>query len=309
MTTPKRLEEEQIFNLRSHQVFSSDFQHVYNQCRTRLISEGEKSLATLKEQLDILDQLSEFPLGRFILENKGMNSAWIDYTLRPPENGNLTPLEKFYLEEAPSTIATRESFYISQQIMQQNLCDGITITSIPCGVMANILTLDFSKVKNVRLVGIDLDFGALVHANQLAEAKGLQNNLELLQHDAWDLDAKSEYDMISSHGLNLYINDEEELISLYRKCCTSLKSGGLYVSSFLTPSPHESPDSPWDMSKVDEEALRLQRVIFSDVAKVKWRHFYTYDQVADQLTRAGFHSIEFIPDKASIRPIIVAQKG
>ncbi|MBY0280812.1 MAG: class I SAM-dependent methyltransferase [Alphaproteobacteria bacterium] len=309
MSIVKKIEEDQIFNLRTHQVFSSDFQHVYNQCRTRLINEGEKSLSTLKEQLDILDQLSEFPLGRFIIENKGMNGYWTDYTLRPPQNTALKPLEKFYLEKAPSTLATRESFYISQEIMQQNLKNGIKIASLPCGVMANILTLDFSKIENMRLVGIDLDFEVLIYANKLAEERKLQNHLELLQHDAWQFESQSEYDMVSSHGLNLYITNEEELLSLYTKCCTALKPGGLFIGSFLTPSPFDSENSPWDMTKVNEEDLRYQRVIFNDVAKVKWRHFYTYDQVADQLTKAGFADIEFIPDSANIRPVIVAQKG
>eukprot|EP01037_Dinobryon_pediforme_P013506 gene13506-13625_t len=67
-------------------------------------------------------------------------------------------------------------------------------------------------------------------------------------------------------------------------------------------------DSPWDMTKVNEEDLRYQRVIFNDVTKVKWRNFCTYDQVADQLIKAGFTDIEFIPDSASIRPVIVAKK-
>lgn len=308
MNTVKRIEEDQIFNLRTHQIFSSDFQHVYNQCRTRLISEGEKSLSTLKEQLDILDQLAEFPLGRFIIENKGLNGYWTDFTLRPPKNAATTPLEKFYLERAPSTLATRESFYISQAIMQENLKNGIKIASIPCGVMANVLTLDFSKIEKMTLVGIDLDFEVLVYANKLAEEQKLQNYLELFQHDAWKLESESEYDMVSSHGLNLYINNEEELISLYTKYCTALKPGGLYISSFLTPSPFDSADSPWDMTKVNEEDLRYQRVIFNDVTKVKWRNFCTYDQVADQLIKAGFTDIEFILDSASIRPVIVAKK-
>lgn len=309
MNTAKRIEENQILNLRTHQVFSSDFQHVYNQCRTRLINEGEKSLSTLKEQLDILDQLAEFPLGRFIIENKGLNGYWTDFTIRPPQKAAFTPLEKFYLEKAPSTLATREAFQISHAIMQENLRNGITIASLPCGVMANILTLDFSEIKKIRLVGIDLDFEVLVYANKLAEERKLQSNLELLQHDAWKLEAESEYDMISSHGLNLYLNNEEELISLYTKCCKALKAGGLYVSSFLTPSPFDSADSPWDMTKVNEEDLRYQRVIFNDVAKVKWRNFYTYDQIADQLTKAGFSDIEFVPDSARIRPVIVARKS
>lgn len=308
MTIVKRIEEDQILNLRTHQIFSSDFQHIYAQCRSRLINEGEKSLSTLKEQLDILDQLAESPLGRFILENKGLNGYWTDYTLRPPQNVSFTPLEKFYLEKAPSVIASRESFYISQAIMQENLKEGITIASLPSGVMANVLTLDFSNIKKMSLVGIDLDFEVLVYANQLAEERKLQNYLELLQYDAWKFEDESKYDMISSHGLNLYIDDEEELIALNAKCYQALKPGGLYVSSFLTPSPFDSANSPWDMSKVNEEDFRYQRVIFEDVAKVKWRHFHTYDQVANQLTKAGFTSIEFVPDKACIRPVIVAKK-
>jgi hypothetical protein len=308
MNTAQKVEEDQILNLRTHQIFSSDFQYIYNQRRSHLISQEGQSLSTLKEQLDILDQLAEFPLGRFILENKGLNGYWIDFTLRPPQNVALTPLERFYLEKAPSTLATRESFYISQTIMQNNLKNGIVIASLPCGVMANTLTLDFSKIEKFRLVGIDLDFEALVYANRLAEEMNIQHHLEFLQHDAWKLEIESEYDLISSHGLNLYISDEEELIALYKKCFNALKPGGLHMGSFLTPSPFDSPNSPWDMTKINQEDLRYQRVILEDVAKVKWRHFCTYEQVANQLTKAGFSSIEFVPDLANIRPVIVARK-
>ena len=309
MTLARKIEEDIIFNLRTHQIFASDFQQIYTQIRARLISEGEKSLVDLKEQLDILDQLSDFPLGRFIVEHKGLNGYWLNYTLTTPVAGkDVHELERFFLERAPATLAMRESFAISKQIVQQNLKDGIVIASIPCGVMTNVLTLDYSSIKEMRLVGIDLDFEALVYANQLAEDMKLGHEIEFFQFDAWKIDSESEYDIISSHGLNLYLDQESELIELYERLNRSLKSGGLLISSFLTPSPNRSADSPWIMSEINEKDLHLQKVMVSDVARVKWRHYYTFDQVASQLKNAGFTSVEFLPDKARMRPTIVAQK-
>ncbi len=309
MTLARKIEEDIIFNLRTHQIFASDFQQIYTQIRSRLISESEKSLVNLKEQLDVLDQLAEFPLGRFIIEHKGLNGYWLNYTLTTSvaEKG-VSELERFFLERAPATLAMRDSFTISQQIIQQNLKNGIVIASIPCGVMANVLTIDYSSIKEMRLIGIDLDFEALVYANQLAEDMKLGHEIEFSQYDAWKIDTNSEYDIISSHGLNLYLDHESELIELYERLNRSLKNGGLLISSFLPPSPSRSADSPWVMAEINEEDLRLQKIMISDVARVKWRHYYTYDQVANQMKHAGFKSVEFIPDKACMRPTVVAQK-
>ncbi len=310
MNLVRKIEEDIILNLRTHQIFASDFHQIYTQIRTRLITEGEKSLETLKEQLDMLDQLSGFPLGKFIIEHKGLNGYWLNYTLTTPiAKSDASDLERFFLEKAPNTLAMRESFSIAQAIMQQNIRNGIVIASLPCGVMTNVLTLDFSNIKEMRLIGIDLDFEALVYANQLAEDLKLDHEIEFYQYDAWKIDTISECDIISSHGLNLYLDYESEIIELYEKLNRALKPGGLLISSFLTPSPNDSAESPWVMSEINEEDLRLQKLMIGDIARVKWRHYYTYDQVANQLKQAGFKSIEFIPDKAGMRPTIIAQKG
>lgn len=115
--------------------------------------------------------------------------------------------------------------------------EGVVLACVPSGLMGELLNLDYSAVRDFRLVGIDIDRDALDGARALAQKLKLDQNVELLQKDAWNLGLRNEVDLISNNGLNIYEAELDKVTELYRQFYLALKPGGQLVTSFLTYPP------------------------------------------------------------------------
>lgn len=261
----------------------------------------------LEEEKEILNALSTFELGRFLLMNKGLNGYWTAYLiLHGPLKNNLTPLEHWILHHAPTVKATRERFSIFQNVLQKHLKDNIRIASIPCGMMDDVITLDYSHTKDIQLVGIDLDEQSLILAKENAKNHNIPH-ADFIQNGAWTLNLEEEFDIMVSNGLNIYEYDDEKVTALYTQFYTALKPGGILITSFLTPPPTLHKDSPW--KNLDPSDARKQKAIFTDIIGVSWQAFRTEETTRAQLKKAGFHTLDVIYDTQGIFPTIVAQKS
>jgi SAM-dependent methyltransferase len=174
--------------------------------------------------------------------------------------------------------------------------------------MRDLLGLDFTAVEKFRLVGIDIDPKALEAAKQLAEEFGLSDHVGFFEKDAWNLPFQDRFTLLTSNGLNIYESDDVKVTELYRQFFNVLAPGGVLVTSFLTTPPVLDPNSEWNMTRIDQEALLLQKIVFSDVLDAKWQCFRTSKTTFSQLQTAGFCEIEFIYDDAHIMPTVVAHK-
>jgi len=202
------------------------------QCRNRLKSTNNLIL-TLEDELQLLEEFSNFDLGRFILENKGLNGYWTAYVmLHGPKKTNLTPLETWLLNDSPAMLATQERFGIFRAELQERIKDGMSIASAPCGLMDDLLGLDYSNTKNINIVGIDFDNESLELAKINAKTHNLSENTTFLQRDAWNLSEQNEYNILTSNGLNIYEPNGEKLVDLYKEFFKSLKPGGVLITSF-----------------------------------------------------------------------------
>lgn len=273
--------------------------------KNRLVSKTDLSLP-LDVEMDLLDQLCEFEFGRFLLINKGLNGYWTSYAiLHGIKKENLTPLESWMLHSAPDVKATRERFQIFNSQLQKYLRSDIKIASIPCGLMDDLYSLDYTDLKNIKLVGIDIDQESLDLSSENSKKYGLQN-VEHIKKDAWDLGVKEEYDLITSNGLNIYQSDENKVVDLYKEFYKALKAEGILITSFLTPPPIMSKESTWKNYN-PEDAIK-QKVIFSDIIEATWQSFQTEEQTRQQLEKAGFFVLETIYDSQGMFPTIIAKK-
>lgn len=277
----------------------------------RLRAAGDLPGATVDRQFELLTQLAAFELGRFLLQNHGLNAYWTHQlvTYRP---GTLVPsqsadLEYRIFETLPVILATRERFGIFRQQLQTLLRPSSVLASVPCGLMGELLLLDYTGLDTVTLVGVDLDPAALDGASALAVERGLSERLTLRCADAWATGLSAEVDVLTSNGLNIYEPDDSRVAALYRSYFGALKPGGTLVTSFLTPPPTTSSESPWEMAGIDEESLSLQTVIFGRLVEARWNSFRTHDQTRKQLLHAGFTDIQFIDDQARIFPTVIAR--
>lgn len=262
----------------------------------------------LAEELQFLKQLSDFELGRFLLENKGFNGYWTAYMiLHGPKKNNLSTLERWLLHEAPVVKATQERFQLFRKKLQGHLKSDMTIASVPCGLMDDLLGLDYSRVSNIKLVGIDLDEKSLKLAQDNAKHYECADiKTRFIQENAWNIDAHQVYEIITSNGLNIYQKDDQKVIDLYKIFYQALKPGGIFITSFLTPPPALSKDSTWRNYNL-KDALK-QKAIFGDIIEAAWQAFRTEVQTREQLSQAGFRSIEIIYDSQGMFPTVVAKK-
>ncbi|MFP1838240.1 SAM-dependent methyltransferase [Lonsdalea quercina] len=277
--------------------------------RQRIADRGDLDDAPVSELLRLFDQLCEFPLGRFLILNKGLDAFWTNELVTwTPENPRVMhPLERIIFEQLPATLATRERYSIFCRELKKRTMSGGAMASVPCGLMTDLLHL--AGTSDIRLVGIDLDEAALSQARALAEQKGVLANTTLIEGDAWQMTFSEEFDVLTSNGLTIYESSDERVTELYRLFYRALKKGGTLVTSFMTPPPSMANDSSWKMERLDPALLRLQKCLFMQVIGTQWNAMRTEKNTVQQLTQTGFRNIRVINDHAGLFPTVLAEKG
>lgn len=299
-------------NLITHYATEQNVNTVVIELKDKIIKAGDKPDSTVAEQLELLEKLSDFGFGQCLIVNRGITGRWTRHMVlyprwrkeQPEMEAALKPLNRWLLEKSPVILATQERFTFFQKLLQEELQDGMKIASIPCGLMDDLLTLNLSQTPNTKLVGIDLDKAAIEEAKDTAKQFNLEKQSSFLLQDAWQLKAQHEFDIITSNGLNFYESNNEKILQLYKQIHAALKPNGLFITSFLTPPPTLNPESPWDMEKIDREALRLQKIIMSYILSVRFQAYRTEKETTQQLMAAGFKDIQYIYDKAKIFPTV-----
>jgi uncharacterized protein involved in tolerance to divalent cations/SAM-dependent methyltransferase len=300
-------------NLLSHTVSTENIDIAIQEIASRIKEQGDKPYATVQTQLEILEQLSQFEFGQFLILNRGINGYWTHYMLIHPwiktnSIEKLTSMEEFILESAPTILATQQRFEIFLQENQKEVKNGAKLACIPCGMMGELFYLNFENIDRIQLIGLDYDPNTLDNARSLATEKNKLPMVQLHQGDAWQMTFRNEFDLISSNGLNIYEANDERVTQLYQIFYNALKPGGKLVTSFLTPPPTLSDACEWNMSAINQTHLLKQKIIFADILEAKWQCFRTSQQTQLQLESVGFERIEFIYDKAKLFPTVVAYK-
>ena len=302
---------------RTHAVNENSFE-AYVEILKRLITKrGDLQHVSSKRQLEIIDQLCDFPLGRFILERKGANGRWTDYMVNHPNLGKISGLnsdgipfssfEDWFLNECPIVYAHQERFQIFQILAQHLLKDNIVLASIPCGLMRDLILLDYSGIDNFELIGIDIDPESLNEAKTLAHQNRIEN-IKLIEQDAWALSFNEEIDVITSSGLNVYESDPNKVLELYTRFYNALKPGGYLITSVLTYPPGESTETDWDTRNISPESLLLERILHKDILGIKWSNFRRSSELENEFRQVGFSEVSVYFDKNRIFPTILARK-
>ncbi len=306
------------FNLISHNFENETLNKTVEQIKQQIYLSGDKPGATVAKQIEIVEELSRFPLGAFVLQNRGTDGYWTDYMIQhqfegrtskvDPQGRPLTEFERVFLDKFPMVLATQQRAIIFQQIIQSYVRENAVLASLPCGLMSDLLGLDFSEIKNIRLVGLDLDIKSLKTAETLAADYGLSEFAEFHQVDAWHQSFVEEFTLLTSNGLNVYEPDDNRVIELYRQFFCTLKPGGVLVTSCITPPPTIDENSEWDLSQIDREGLLSQQIVFAYILGFNFQGLRSSATTRTQLELAGFRDIQIIWDRARVFPTLVAQK-
>ncbi|MCC5832433.1 MAG: methyltransferase domain-containing protein [Chlamydiales bacterium] len=279
------------------------------QIKKQIIDRGGCSDVTVDELLKIVDGLNSFPLGRFLLFHRGLNGFWTHYVVTHPERKKqkLNRYEALLLEELPVSLATQERYRIFKKILQSKVKDGVKMASIPCGLMGELLALDYSSVRDFALYGADVDTESLKLAEKWAEDIGIKKHCTFRCQDAWEINGS--FDVIASNGLNFYVKDPKRVVSLYHTFHRALNSGGMLLTSFLTPPPnHPHYSTEWQLSSIPPQAMNFQKILFNYVAQPKFENYLPKAVITDQLKEAGFKKIELFYDRGHLFPTVLAIK-
>lgn len=282
---------------------------VLSSIKNRIIQRGDLPYVSVKEQLNYIDLLSQFPLGQNLLTTGTIDTFWTDnITSDFPIKKCKNILEDFILNRSPFILAWRELLRTFQKVIQDNLNSDMTLASIPCGSMRELLELDYSGISNFTLLGIDIDNNSLLLAKKLAKAKGLSKHLKIREQDAWQLPYGSEIDLITSCGLNIYVSERKKVLGLYQQFFKALKPNGKLIISFLTFPPDLDKPSEWIIDKIPQQDLLMEKILYKDLIQAKWRNFKTSCEIKSELIEAGFSEINFHYDSMRVFPTIVAVK-
>ncbi len=272
----------------------------------RLRSADPASLALpLDETLEILGEMASCKgLGRWLLMHQGLNGFWTAEAILRAGGEGASDISKWIASDAPIFRATCERFKIFQEELQKRLdAEDITFVSVPCGTMEDLLRLDPKDKEAVTFIGVDLDPQAFEWVKKAAaENPGTSFFQKVFcQADAFELPTQAENaDVAVSNGLNFYINDDAEVVRLYKVFAASLKVGGTLITSHLSPP---ALAKPYDMA-----ALKKQLAIVRDICEMRWQIFRPEELVRAQLTEAGFEVQQVIWDTQNMFPTYVCQR-
>ena len=273
----------------------SDVQTALDELKHVIVSRGDLSHASIEAQVRVLEELAAFPLGQFILLHRSANGFWTDYMINYKGHELANSVEEFILTKSPVVLAHRERFTIFQRILQENLKEGVRLASVPCGLMRDLLGLDYSALSSYKLIGIDIDEEALQEAQKLASRLNIEN-VEFFQQDAWSTDCQEELDIITSNGLNVYESDRNRVIDLYKNFHSGLKPGGLLVVGVLTYPPGASEQTDWNMDLIPQDDLEMESLLHHDILDVKWGNFRHMDEIKKDFLDAGFSEVSVYLD-------------
>lgn len=299
-------------NIITHRTDKFDEKHELFEVKERLLK--IENDAEREKQLQIYDQLCQFEFGRWLLINRGLNAYWSYYLNYFEEfygfdiENKLQGLEKIMLLQSPGVVAAKEKTKITNDLLQKLLEDNMVIASIPCGLMNDLFRLDLSNFNGVKLVGIDADIDAINRAKENAIKLNKQAISSFINQDAWKLNIHNEFDLLNSHGLNMYVKEESKLIELYRIFYNSLKSGGYLIISSNTPPNDENGNVFWKMNLIDMNQVKLQKLIYNDVIQVRQGLYPNENEIVKQLKSVGFISVHIIHDSRKMFPIFQACK-
>src|SRR5580692_3847876 len=111
----------------SHSERTSSFEKAKQNLIEKIKTRGDLPYISIQKQLELVDQLSEFELGRFLIERGGLNGYWTHYVVTYPEmkeSKSFHSLESFILNSAPTCLATQERYQIFKSQIKKNLKSG-----------------------------------------------------------------------------------------------------------------------------------------------------------------------------------------
>lgn len=296
-------------NIITHRIDNYNVEEELEKVKARILSGPEPD-----KKIKVFNQLCEFEYGRWMLINQGLNAYWANYLIYHDEirrekmiKEPMHSLEKTILN-SPGVLSSKDRAKRNSTILQKLIKDNMTVASIPCAVMNDLLRLNQNGMDNIKLVGIDLDSAAIDLAKENAVKFKKEKFCTFKLADAFDLNIENEFDVLHSTGLNMYAKTEPELLKLYTNFYRAVKPGGYLVVTSNVPPKDENGSFTWSVGLMEMAALPEQVLIFFDVIQIRQGMYCTKDQIISQLKTVGFTDIQVDFDSRKMFLCFTAKK-
>lgn len=267
----------------SHGVFTN-YDEAYNEIKLRIAKDD--ALLTL------LDKLDSCPLGRFLIQNRGVDAYWTK-VITQNKGGYSNDFEVELVNRPPLCNATQERYQIfKQQIL--NLSANSKILSVPAGLLPEF-SEELILSKKFKIDAYDLD-------SSCSEQSGLAEleNVNYIVKNVFKMDVKNHYDAVISNGLNIYLKTNDEVQKFFQILSNSLKQDGILISSFIA--------SLEGVNIKNLDNAKFGKQVFADILNVTWTKTHAEDEFSQILSNCGFDIKEIIYDSQKMFPTIVAIK-
>ncbi len=229
------------------------------------------------------------------------------YMILATEDDGDNEVMKFLKFENVLVCSTRARYNIFTRHLNYNLRSNMSVASVPCGLMEDLLTLNLQGKKDVHFTGIDLDRNSLNLAADNAASKNLSDMCSFTHCNAWDLHhMEGKFDIVTSNGLNIYEPSDEKVTDLYKQFNLILKRGGVLVTSFIVPPKSASGESLWNV--IDQANLNKSAALTSTIVGVAWSNYREEKITIKQFADAGFIDIVIEHESCNIFPTVIARK-
>ena len=293
-------------NLITHRSDKYDVNEELEKIKARIMNGPEA-----EKRIKIFNQLCEFEYGRWLLVNRGLNAYWAAYLVYHDEikNGKqLHALEKVMLEKSPGVLSSKDRANRNAGILQKMIKSNMTVASLPCAMMNDLLRLNLTNLENLKLVGLDLDPAAIALAQENSKKFNKENLCTFKVADAFELNIENEFDILHSTGLNMYVQTEHELLKLYSNFYKAVKPGGFLIVTSNIPPKDENDSFVWSLGLREMSELPQQVLIFFDVIQIRQGMYCTKNQIINQLKNVGFINVDVDFDSRKMFLCFIAKK-
>ncbi|MCP5491420.1 MAG: class I SAM-dependent methyltransferase [Chlamydiales bacterium] len=279
-----------------------------------ILNRGKSHCWDPNKKRNCLLKLSMYPMGKDLLLTGSISSFWIDYLVngddatRQLSKNNKQLLLKALGHDSYIITSWQEIYKKLIRLEQEHVKENCVLASVPCGFMRDFFKLDFSKISNFRLVGVDSDQMVIDKALELSHFYRLQDKIKTYCCDALTLPFENKFSFISSYGLNIYLKTFEQQTQLYNSLFKSLKPSGVLLIHFLTLPPFLSTNSDWKIDKMNRETMLFDCFLLQSILKFPCHSFIKADKIAERLSNIGFTDIKIELDSYGVAAIVSARK-
>lgn len=214
------------------------------------------------------------------------------------------------LVKMPSIQSLQQTERIFRKLGQSYLKDGVVIGSLPAGGLRAALGLNYSRIRDVDIVGIDTDQQALAGMALYARSKDFpKDSVQFSLRDGLMIGARNCFDLFFSLNFSTSLDDKNRR-KFFKQLFLALKPGGIGILNYPNQRPDDGTSCEWNKDAIQNiKLLEWENLIFKEIINPEWSlNHRNSNLIIAQLKAAGFQIIHREWDSAQMSPTFIVKR-